>query len=86
MLSALLALTTQYSFTDELSLAPQTEEPSLYQRALAKAYSIKQKWDNVDEPTKQAVSNLALATAQALLSKYATPSTSEQQSFYESYL
>jgi DnaJ-domain-containing protein 1 len=31
---------------------------------------MKQKWSNLDEPTKQAVSNLALTTAQALLSNY----------------
>lgn len=80
MFSALLTLTTQNFYADNSSLASQTEEPSLYQRAIAKAYSLKQKWSDLDEPTKQAVSNLALTTAQALLSSYMKSENETDQS------
>lgn len=78
LLSAFLAL-THNSYADSSSLSvQQKQDKSFYQTAVDKAYSLKQKWDNVDEHTKQAVSNFAYSTMQALLNNYANPSPSEQ--------
>lgn len=78
ILTVLLTLTMQSSLADDSSLTTQQQQPSFYQKALDKASSIKRKLGNIDEPTKQALANVAFGTAQALITNYVTSSMQDQ--------